>query len=373
MEPYNPIELPKYELVDMSRILNDLIEANTKIGIYNEKLKNSKIRSELLLDLFTIKEALESSKIEGTQATFDEVLEFRTESKNATNDVNEVLNYYQALETGVSKLRSLPISSRLFKELHKILLSNGVRGTNKAPGEFRSVQNFIGPEGCNINTASFVPPEPQLVDKYMSNLEEFINDIDDKTNDLVRIAIIHSQFETIHPFLDGNGRIGRILIPIYLCDRGLLDGANLFISESLEKDKFKYYKLLNDTRIKIDYNNLKSIEKARTAYTNWIEFFIQACINEVNKSIDKIERINDLYEKTSQRALELVNSRKMESLINKMFEFPIFKTKNIEGIDISQATLNSYLKQLVDEGIIFSDNKRRDKNYYFYSLIDILR
>lgn len=373
MKPYTPIMLPKYKLIDMNEIFNDVIEANSKIATYNEKINNSKVRSELLLDFLTMKEALESSKIEGTQATFDEILEYRVDKKNVSNDINEVLNYYVALQTGVYKLKSLPISSRFLKDLHKILLSNGVRGNTKAPGEFRSVQNFIGPNNCTINNASYVPPEPQLVNEYMSNLEKFINDIDDKTNDLIKIAIIHCQFETIHPFLDGNGRIGRILIPLYLYEKGLLTGANLFVSESLERDKFKYYQLLNNTRVEIEEDDEKSIEKAQLHYTNWVKFFLRACIMELDKIILKIDRINELYEKTMIKAKDIVSSTKMIDLVDKIFEYPIFKTSSIEGIDIAPSTLNDYLRKLVENGLLYTDGKQRGKTYYFYELIDILR
>jgi Fic family protein len=247
-KPYIPFTFPNDELIDKVSLFNKVIKANKEIAIYNEKLKNSKIRPSVLMDLFSLKEALESSKIEGTQATMDEMLEYRSDDKNVTDDIKEVINYHIALQEGVSDLERLPISSRLIKNLHKTLLGGGVRGGGKTPGEFRTIQNYIGTQGCTLENASYIPPEPQLVDSYMSNLEKFINE-DDETNDLIKIALIHSQFETIHPFLDGNGRIGRILIPLYLYNKGFISSANLFVSESLEKDKYKYYSLLNSTRV----------------------------------------------------------------------------------------------------------------------------
>ncbi len=150
-------------------------------------------------------------------------------------------------------------------------MSSGVRGQNRAPGEYRSIQNFIGPEGCTLETATFIPPQPQLVDQYMSNLEKYINNPKDSLHPLVRVAIIHAQFETIHPFLDGNGRIGRILIPLYLYDVNLIDYPNLFISEVLEKDKHKYYRMLNGTR------------KEGNGWNEWIKFFLES----VNKQVTK--------------------------------------------------------------------------------------
>lgn len=149
------------------------------------------------------------------------------------NDIQEVLNYSNALRTGEKLLKTFPLSTRLINEMHKILLSGDVRGNSRNPGEYRSTQNFIGPEGCTIQIASYIPPEPQLVNEYMNNLEKYMNEPKDKLNDLIRIAIIHAQFETIHPFLDGNGRIGRILIPLYFYDKKIISFPNFFISESL--------------------------------------------------------------------------------------------------------------------------------------------
>nr|WP_242947093.1 Fic family protein [Clostridium haemolyticum] len=171
--------------------------------------------------------------------------------------------------------------------MHKILLSGDVRCKNRNPGEFRTIQNFIGTEGCTIQTASYIPPEPQLVSEYMSNLEKYINEPKDDLHDLIRIAIIHAQFETIHPFLDGNGRIGRILIPLYLFDKGFIDSPNFFISESLEKDKFKYYKLLNDTRIETSNEDEKSKMVAAQRWNTWIKFFYN-CYYKSSKSKYKI-------------------------------------------------------------------------------------
>lgn len=378
-KPYVPFTLPNDELIDKERLFNKVIKANKEIAIYNEKLKNSKIRPDLLMDLFSLKEALESSKIEGTQATMDEMLEYRSDEKNVTDDIKEVINYHIALQEGVYGLERLPISSRLIKNLHKILLGGGVRGASKTPGQFRTVQNYIGTQGCTLEKASFIPPEPQLVDIYMSNLEKFINE-DDETNDLIKIALIHSQFETIHPFLDGNGRIGRILIPLYLYSKGFISSANLFVSESLEKDKYKYYDLLNATRIIItdkdddEVQYKKDIEAARKNYSDWIDFFLSACINESSKLIDKIEKINELYNITINKSIEILDSSKMRAVIDVIFEFPIFtKSKLSSKVAIPTTTLDGYLRKLVEAKIVYSDEKPRNRKYYFYDLINILR
>ena len=378
-KPYKPFTFPNDELIDKVSLFNKVIKANKEIAIYNEKLKNSKIRPSLLMDLFSLKEALESSKIEGTQATMDEMLEYRSDDKNVTDDIKEVINYHIALQEGVTDLERLPISSRLIKNLHKTLLGGGVRGGGKTPGEFRTIQNYIGTQGCTLENASYIPPEPQLVNSYMSNLEKFINE-DDETNDLIKIALIHSQFETIHPFLDGNGRIGRILIPLYLYNKGFISSANLFVSESLEKDKYKYYSLLNSTRVTIsdkeddEEQYKKDIAVARKIYSEWIDFFLSACINESSKLIAKIEKINELYSLTINKSIEIIDSSKMREIIDVIFEFPIFtKNKISSNTKIPTTTLDGYLRKLVDAKIIYSDEKPRNRKYYFYELISILR
>ena len=377
--PYIPFILPNDDLIDINKIINKLINANTKIAVYNEKLKNSKIRSELLMDLLSLKEAMESTKIEGTQVTMDEMFEYKADEKHPTNDITEVINYYTALKIGEDLLRTLPISGRFVKKLHEILMSGNVRGGNKSPGNFRTTQNYIGPKGCTFETASFVPLEPQLVDEYMSNLEKYINEYDD-INDLIKLAIIHSQFETIHPFLDGNGRIGRILIPLYLFDKKILRNANFFVSESLEKNKFKYYQLLNNTRVVItdEEDNkeqyLKDMQTAKNNFTEWVEFFLESCIKQCDKDLEKIDAIDSLYEKISDKAKALIRTPGILQVIDLIFEYPIFTTKLIrDKIKIAPATLNGYLAKLVEAKVIYSDGKNRNRKYFFYDLLNIIR
>lgn len=379
-KPYIPFKLPNNELINIKKLINKVIKANTDIAIYNEKLKNSKIRPELLLNLLSLREAIESTKIEGTQVTMDEMLEYRAEEKGANNDIREVLNYHNALEIGESLLNTLPISTRLIKQIHEILMSGEVRGKEKIiPGEFRTSQNFIGPKGATIEKALFIPPEPQLVNEYISNLEKYINE-DTDTDNLLKIAIIHAQFETIHPFSDGNGRTGRILIPLYLFEKGLISKANFFVSESLEKNKFKYYQLLNNTRIVVadqeydeeQYN--KDIKKVQDNYTEWIEFFLMACIDQAAKNIDKIDKINVLYEETILKSKSLVRSTGIQDVINIIFEYPIFTSNTFKNkLGIAPATLNGYLRKLVDAKIIFTDGRTRNRKYFFYDLINIIR
>ncbi|MFW6308639.1 MAG: Fic family protein [bacterium] len=361
MKPYEPKKLPIDDLIEPMYFLNELINASTNLGKYQIMLKKSKIDEYFIMNPFTLQEAVQSSKIEGTQATFDEVLEFEIDKNPKNNDAQEVLNYYEALRYGEDALEKIPISTRLFKQLHNILMSDGVRGENRVPGEYRSIQNFIGPEGCTMETATFIPPSPNLVDSYMSNLEEYINNPDDDLQPLVRIAIIHAQFETIHPFLDGNGRIGRILIPLYLYEVNLINSPNLFISEVLEKDKHKYYRLLNSTRKEDGWND-------------WIKFFLESVNKQVKKNINLIEEIDRLYEKDLDKAMNLINSTNVVDLIKVMFQKPIFNVKMISELTgIPDATCRRYISTLEEEKIIYSDNKQRNRKYYYYNLLDLIR
>ena len=359
--PFVPDKLPLGDKVNPINFMNHLIKANIQIGIYKTLLSQSKINKRLLIQPIALQEAVLSTKIEGTQVTVDDVLESQVDEKAATEDVQEVFNYANALLNGKKLLDKFPISTRLIKELHKTLLDGNVRGCNRSPGEFRKIQNFIGPEGCTIKTASFVPPEPQLIDDYISNLENYINYPMDNLDPLVKIAIIHAQFETIHPFLDGNGRIGRILIPLYLYKEGLIDEPNFFLSEALEKDKHKYYRLLNDTRQDANWDE-------------WITFFLESTIKQADKNIKLINEINDLYYRDLERIKGKINTSAITDLLDVMFERPIFNAKLIsEKTGINITTIRRYLNQLEENKIIFSDNKARNRKYYYYDLLELIR
>lgn len=357
-----PPKLPlSKEVFNQADVMSLLIEASINVTKYQTMLEHMKIDKDLLLSPILRQEAVQSTKIEGTQTTFDEVLEVEAESKKSNIDVQEVLNYSRALNEGMAALDQIPISTRLFKRLHTILLSGNVRGNNRNPGEYRETQNYIGQEGGSIHSATFIPPEPQLVNDYMSNLEKYINEPTDNLQDLVRAAIIHAQFETIHPFLDGNGRIGRILIPLYLFSKGVITHPNFFISETLERDKHKYYRFLNDTRYKQDWGQ-------------WVSFFLE-CVNvQAKKYIQLVEDINSLYERDLHHATQLINSSNITKVVNAIYTMPIFKSKTITRMTgLSEATVRRYLNTLDDHKIIFSNDKLRSKTYYYYNLLDLIR
>ena len=373
-KPYVPFDLPLNELVDVNYFLNELIDAATYLTLYDKCLAKSKLDPSLLMGHISLKEAVQSTRIEGTQATLSDMLEHNADEKIINTDILEVLNYSKALSIGESMLRDFPISVRFIKRLHSTLLEGNVRGKNRNPGELRSIQNFIGPSGCTINNATFIPPEPQLVPEYMSNLEKYINEPEDNLNELIRIAIIHAQFETIHPFLDGNGRIGRILIPLYLYDKSVLKRPIFFLSESLEKDKFKYYKLLNDVRVSISEDNYESdFVVAKKNWCEWIKFFLEAVTTQSQKNIDLIERIDTLYEETIEPLRKIIGSDRVIDIARFMLKNPIFtKKKMSEELGYPVSTVGNYLSKLENENIIFSDGRVRNKKYYLYSLIEIL-
>ena len=379
-KPFVPFELPMTDFLDMQQLISPLIDAYTKIAVYNEKLKSTKVDHTHLLELFSLKEAVESTKIEGTQITMDEMLNYRATENKATNDILEVVNYIKALNEGSKLLERYPFSGYFIKNLHKVLMSGAARGRSSVvAGEFRTIHNFLGPSGVSIENATYIPPEPQLVPDYISNLEKYINDYTiDKP--LIKAALMHSQFETIHPFSDGNGRTGRILIPLYLYSEKVIDEPNFLVSESLEKDKYKYYALLNNTRVVLPDKEYypeeyaKKSDEAKKHMTEWVEFFLQACIQQADKNISKIDQVNGLYDRTVNKAKEIVHSTSMLDVIDIIFRYPIFTTARIhEYVNISNSTLNNYLNKLCENKIIFSDGAARNRKYYFYDLINIIQ
>ena len=208
---------------------------------------------------------------------------------------------------------------------------------------------------------TYTPPEPEMVETLIDNLIDYIKNPQDKYRDLVRIAIIHAQFETIHPFMDGNGRVGRILIPLYLYYVDQIDMPCFFVSEALERDKLRYYTLLNNIR-------------SKNEWSEWIKFFLITVKNQCDKYIHMISDINLLYEKDLEKANRLVRTGNMRTLINLLYKYPIVNAATIaQCSDIPPATINRYLNILVDAEILYTDGKSRNRTYFYYDLLNILR
>ena len=355
--PFNPKQLPvELNAEDIIQILRIETEARVKIERYNQLLNKSIIQQEVLM-MFSMDESIQSTKIEGTQATFDDIMEYEFTGEKK-RDVQEVFNYMEALSTGAKLLETLPLSTRLFLKLHEIILKDS-RGQNRSPGEYRKIQNFIGPTS-RIEDASYIPPEPHKIDSYMSNLEEYMNsNIDDLLGPIARAAIIHGQFETIHPFLDGNGRLGRILIILYLLDQKLIETPSFFISQQLEKNKYKYYTLLN---------NLRS---SNPKWKDWIIFFLNSSIDQSDYYIDKLQTIESLYTELVGYANE---NNIRQDLIGYIFRRPMFTTNDVQSVlGISYNTARNNISKLLDSGRLYADDRKRNKIYRFYDLLDIVR
>lgn len=360
-QAFHPSMLPiDSELIKTDIFLDELIDASTSLEVYKEKIKDSKLDRAWFLPTLQQKEALASSMIEGTQATLDGVLVNRVVPDKKDVDIQEVLNYDAATEYGYRYLKRGDFDKEFILDLHKILLSGKVRKQTDQIGEFRTHQNYVGTMGRK-REITYTPPEPEMVEKLIDNLIEYIEKPKDNYRSLVRIAIIHAQFETIHPFMDGNGRVGRILIPLYLYYVEQIDMPCFFVSEALERDKLKYYTLLNNIRNKNEWSE-------------WIKFFLVTVKNQCDKYIRMISDINLLYEKDLEKASGLVRTGNMRTLINLLYKYPIVNSSTIaQCSNIPSATINRYLNVLVGADILYTDDKSRNRTYFYYDLLNILR
>lgn len=312
--------------------------------------------------IFIRKEALLSSQIEGTQATMEGVLEYESDLKYKENkdDLEEVFNYIDAMRYGLDRLKELPLSLRLFKEIHNKLLS-GVRGGNKSPGEFRKSQNWIGPGNSSLNDAVFVPPPANLVTEKMGELENFLHK-KDRIPPLIKISLAHAQFETIHPFLDGNGRLGRLLITFFLCWKNILLQPILYMSYYFKYNKIDYYDYLMEVR------NKGSWEK-------WIKFFLKGIIETSNEGINTAKTIIELKERYENIILESDQKNKYSIfLLKTLFNKPYIRVKNIEeDFNLSYNAANNLIKHFVDVGILTeTTGKERNRVYVFKEYMDII-
>jgi Fic family protein len=317
---------------------------------------------DLFIGMYVKKEALLSSQIEGTQASLEGVLEFEADltPKGDIEGVLEVVNYIKAMNYGIEKLKEFPMSLRLLREVHK-LLAEGTRGTNRSPGEFRRSQNWIGPLGATLGEATFVPPPPSLVTPCMGDLENFLYSID-KIPPLIRIALIHAQFETIHPFLDGNGRIGRLLIAFYLVWKDILSRPLLYLSYYLKKYRSDYYSLL---------------ERIRTegAWEEWIKFFlkgVRAASEEAAATAREIIGLKDkLHEELYVRSIA---SMYRVRLVDLLFTKPVINARDvIQDLKVSKETASELIRKFESAGIVSEiTGKKRYRRYAFREYVSIV-
>ena len=370
MVPYMAKKLPFEEEINYNKITKQLLSTNSSVSKFDGMLEEATINKELFLNPLTKKEAVLSSKIEGTQATLTEFLEIEVEDGKTTStskydDFIEILNYNKAIAYAEEELNDKnKITLWMIRNIHKILL-DGARGKDKNPGEFRNDQNWIGKPGSPIEEATFIPVSPELLIDNLENLEKYISEYDEQSA-LVQAAIIHAQFEKIHPFKDGNGRIGRMLIPLFLYHKNVMSRPVLYVSEFLEENRDEYYYRLNT----IDEEN---------GWIDWILFFLRAVETQSNKNIEKIKKLQNLYEEYKTIINEILNTKNSIYILDALFQHPICKSNTIfetvsKKTNIDSSTIDRYLKKLVEKGILMPENdKERHKKYYFKELIDIIQ
>ena len=317
--------------------------------------------ADLFIAMYVRKEALLSSQIEGTQASLEDIFEYESGDKPENiNDVAEVINYIRALNYGMDRLKTLPMSLRLIKEIHGVLMQ-GTRGGNKAPGEFRKTQNWIGPPGSTLKDARYIPPPPQEVVKTMGDLEQYIHK-GRKLPVLIDCGLVHYQFESIHPFLDGNGRVGRLLITFYLYFREVLHRPLLYLSYYFKKNRQEYYDRLNMVRDKGDYEQ-------------WIAFFLKGVVETADSAVETARKILELQ--TKHR--ELLWKKKLSSplavgILERLFQKPYVSVNDVaKEFSISFQAASNLVSQLEGAGILHEiTGKKRDKRFIYAEYITIL-
>ncbi len=313
----------------------------------------------LLIYPFIRREAVLSSRIEGTQSSLSDLLLFEATKVEKQRDVREVQNYVRTIEYGLKRLDALPLSLRLIRELHGILMER-VRGEHATRGEFRQSQNWIGPPGCSLNEASFVPPPVPEMQDALDQLEKFLHaDID--LPPLVQLALIHYQFETIHPFLDGNGRIGRLLITLFLCERGILTKPLLYLSAFLERHRREYYERL-----------LQVSQKG--AWEKWIQFFLQAVVNQSSDAVQRSRRLLDLHQDYHRTSLEKHLPPTAGQLIELILMRPVLNPRIAqELLGVTFPAAQKAIRVLEDEGILVEiTGGKRNKTYVAEEILRIL-
>jgi len=361
MKPHIPEFLPLKEL-NWVRFIKLIGQANAELARYDGILQGI-VNPVVLLSPLTTKEAVISSKIEGTQASLQEVLEFEA-APDPTNekyhDIREIINYREAMHHAVKWLEHKPLTLNLIKETHSILLDS-VRGRDRGQGNFRIGQNYIGKLGASIEEATYVPPEPRLLPECLDNFEKYIHS--DEKDLLVQLALVHAQFEIIHPFLDGNGRVGRILIPLFLFEKKILHLPMFYISEYLEARRDEYY------------DRLKAIT-AENKWDDWVEFFLKALVEQAKANSAKAKGILDLYDKKKARITDATHSQYCIKTLDTLFKKPIFTSPDfIKLSGIPKASAMRLIQLLRKEGIIVTLRKgkgRRAEIFEFKKLMDII-
>lgn len=354
---FQPTCINREWIINDMKLIQLLSLADRQIGrldMYSEY-----VNIDLYTQMHIAKEATQSSKIEGTQTNIEEAfLKKEDVAAEKRDDWEEVQNYIQAMNHAVSLLQNLPFSTRLIKQTHKILLQ-GVRGEQKLPGEYRSSQNWIG--GATINDAVFIPPVYSTVNDLISDIEKFANDLQNPMPDLLKIALIHYQFETIHPFLDGNGRVGRLLITLYLVNKGILKRPILYLSDFFERHRSLYYDNLMRVRTHNDVNQ-------------WFRFFLTGIIETSKKGIETFKGIMNLSKYIDEKITKLgARSSDAHKVINYLYSNPIVDAQQI-GVIIQKNPQSVYqlINKLENLKVIREiTGSQRNRLYIFDEYVEI--
>ncbi len=357
---FQPEKINKQWVLESMELLGLLSQADRQLGrldMYSEYIPNI----DLFISMHIAKEATKSSKIEGTKTNIEEALLDKDDvNEEKRDDWEEVQNYISALNSAIENLKKLPFSSRLIKETHKSLLK-GVRGKHKLPGEFRNSQNWIG--GASISDATFIPPTFDTVNDYMSDIEKFAHSQEYYFPDLLKIALIHYQFETIHPFLDGNGRVGRLMITLYLVEKGILKKPILYLSDFFERNRTLYYDNLMRVREKDDV-------------TQWFKFFLVGVIETAKNSIETFDGILKL-QKEIEIKIQGLGSRANNALllINHLYHKPIIDAQLANQITkLSLPSVYKLIKELEDLQILEEiTGGKRGKLFVFKEYLELFK
>lgn len=356
-----PSKLPPKPQIDIDEeMFRLLIEANSNLSALNQ-LSIRIPNIDLFIAMNVRKEAVISSQIEGTQCTLLDVLDPNIDN-NISLDVIDVINYIKAIKYSVKRLKELSICNRLIKETHAILLEN-VRGSDKTPGEFRKSQNWIGGINSTLKNASYIPPNIEDMNICMSDLEKFINE-DNSLDSLIKTALIHYQFETIHPFLDGNGRIGRLLIPLYLISINRLSNPTFYLSSYFKLNRIEYYDRLSEVRNKGNYEQ-------------WIKFFLKGISITALDEINIIDLLTSLHNKNINKLNDLnaTTKKNIDKLFTYIESYPIIDTvKTAKNLNLSRNVVSKYIDILCDKNILTLYKKSGKASIYAYKeYLDILK
>ena len=355
---FRPAPLPP--VIDMDNEMVSLLTSATKALATLDTLSSYIPNMNLFVSMYVRKEALLSSQIEGTQATLEDVLDPLIE-KNANQNVADVVNYIKATEFALERMNTLPLCNRLIKETHEVLMS-GVRGQEKKPGEFRTSQNWIGAAGSSLKNARYIPPNTEDMINAMSDLEKYINS-DDSLDLLIQAALLHYQFETIHPFLDGNGRVGRLLITLFLMEKKVLNSPALYISYYLKKNRIEYYDRMSEVRNKDNYEQ-------------WIKFFLNAIKESADESVETIKKLSELHDANIKKIDAMGRAAKnARAVFDYLEQNPIIDIgKTAEELNLAFSTVSLAVNRLVDAGILIqTNNANRNRVFAYEDYLAILR